>query len=182
MRLICGSSQAVSSGGDLVSSKKPEYLTQESSISLLEALHEFKYVKTQHQIDELAARREMMKDSVKNSQLLCVDICYVLFGCPKDMRGRFMVLYWLMYATDGGSSAAYQVYREQVRFLRKYRVSFLAAFWIYLKEYRLLWRTFFRSRRVKKLWPLLDNHYHLSRPLGELRKEFGIRIVETNGI
>jgi hypothetical protein len=113
------------------------------------------------------------------------DVVHVVFGCDTSLVQEAMVKVWAVFGTTGG-----------LRSLRGYRYAESKAIyrtiaWTRVPHVALqcvvaLPRVMWRCLWMRKRWPWSDFDRHLTRPLLELRKEYGIvpltRAAESKAI
>jgi hypothetical protein len=106
----------------------------------------------------------------------CHDAAHVVFGCTTSLPDEGVVKLWSFFGTTAG-----------LRLLRDYRLpesqeiyeqlgwrEMLAAARTAIPAIpRVLWR----ARQMRKRWPWSGFEGYLGVPLGELRREFGIRLL-----
>ena len=110
-------------------------------------------------------------------ELRAHDASHVVFGCDTSVRGEVVLARWSLLGAEG----AFRIY---LRGLRSKETRFLFAdFFRKVRPLMLLAATFdgaraiIRSFSMRRRWPTLDWERHADRPLAEIRREFGIRVV-----
>lgn len=146
------------------------YAEQDASISLREGLDEY-YARNPGLLDPGAL------DTEGAELFRAHDAGHVVFGCDTSIRGETLIDTWTMAATAIGL-------RGYLAYLKQPDVNKIFAETGYGKiaaeSMRVLpdiLRVLARSRRLSEKWPWQDWERFLDRPLGELRRDFGIRVV-----
>jgi len=146
------------------------YEIQDTSLSLREGLAEY------YSSDPgLLAPSDISEDMAIG--LRAHDASHVVFGCDTSVRGEVALARWSLFGAKGAATLYLSGIRSrETRFLfsdffRKLRVSNIphAA----VDGLRALIRSF----RMKTSWPSLKWEQYLDRPLADIRREFGIRVV-----
>ncbi len=106
------------------------------------------------------------------------DVCHVLFGCDTSPRGEALVDTWSIFGTtvtlrtyqkylslqETQSIFASMSFAEMLHMLGQSTTAMPVAFW--------------RAQHMTHKWPFRDHEQYLDRPLVEIRREFGIDVVE----
>jgi hypothetical protein len=148
------------------------YQSQDSAQSLREGLEEYYGSDA-----SLLAPREL--PGATRRSLLAHDVAHVVFGCDTSARGEIALSRWtLLGATDWIPIYARGLAGRETRWL-------FVEFAKKLRPLSLLQgmldglRALFRSLRMTARWPSYEYARYLDRPLDELRREFGIRVLRT---
>jgi ubiquinone biosynthesis protein Coq4 len=151
-------------------SNRPGYTNQDSPQTLREGLAEY-HVANPGLLDPLGMPAEAAALFRQH------DAAHVLFGCDTSVRGEALVDTWTIF----GSSIGLRGYLAYLRlpqvnqvFAEVGRLRILAEL---LRCAPDVARVTWRSRRMARAWPWQEWEQRLDRPLGELREEFGIRVV-----
>ena len=166
---------ASSGGGLAISSGSPEaaaarYLAPDCDLTLREALAEYRALNpgllVPSQLTPEAA--ELFRQH---------DAGHVVFGCDTSLRGETLIDTWTLVGTTAGLRG----YLKYFGLPQVNQIFAEAGYWrIALESLRCVpdvVRVLARSRRQVRRWPWADYERHLERPLAEIRREFGIRIV-----
>lgn len=162
-----------------MTSNKLEYKQQNAAISLRQGIEEY----------HRANPNIFIKDGIDPEAQEFLDLhdrIHVVFGCDTSFREEMMADLWTMYGSDLGF-LGYAKYiknpalkmigqdfqergnREAMR--KEIKASLLPSL--------VLWpKIFWRSRRMKQKWPWKDGERYLDMPLGEIRKQLGIQILD----
>ena len=149
------------------------YQRQESTQTLREGLAEY-----YRSNPDLLAPREL-PDRARRS-LLAHDAAHVVFGCDTSARGEIALSRWALFgATDWIPIYARGLAMRETRWL-------FVEFFKKLRPRSLLlgaldgFRAVYRSLRMASRWPSFEYERYLDRPLGELRRQFRIRVLHSN--
>jgi ubiquinone biosynthesis protein Coq4 len=146
------------------------YEEQESQQTLREALDEY------YASDPSLLAPADVSDEIAQG-LRAHDAAHVVFGCDTTIRGEIVLTRWSFF----GAQDALPIYLRGLRssetrflfveFFRKVRpVPLLLGAWDGL---RALVRSFFMRAR----WPSFSWEQYADRPLAEIRRDYGIRVV-----
>jgi hypothetical protein len=109
--------------------------------------------------------------------LLAHDAAHVIFGCDTSARGEIALSRWTLFgATDWIPIYARGLATRETRWL-------FVEFFKKLRPLSLLLgaldglRAVYRSLRMASRWPSFGYERYLDRPLGTLRRQFGIRVL-----
>jgi hypothetical protein len=108
----------------------------------------------------------------------CHDAAHVVFGCSTALPDEAMVKVWSFLGTTGGLEVwrgyrlpeSQEIY-EQITWQDTVRTAVRTATTLPLVAWRCL--------RMRKRWPWADFDHLLGAPLGEIRSEYGIRLVQA---
>jgi hypothetical protein len=108
----------------------------------------------------------------------CHDVAHVVFGCGTTLPQEAIVKIWSLFGTTAG-----------LRLLRDYRLPESQEIYATLRFNEIVASTGFalvyvpivlgRCLRMRRRWPWSGFDSYLSMPLVEVRREFGIRVVEV---
>ncbi len=105
------------------------------------------------------------------------DAGHVVFGCDTSLRGESLIDTWTIF----GATVGLRGYLQYFKYPQVNQIFSEVGYWqILLQTIRCLpdiLRVIVRSRRLHSKWPWRDYERYLDRPLGELRREFKIRVV-----
>ena len=146
------------------------YEDQDASLTLRQGLSEY------YASDPALLAPSHVSDEIRRG-LLAHDAAHVVFGCDTSVRGEIVLVRWSVF----GAEDAVPIY---LRGLRSRETRFLFAdFFRKLRPATLFRgvidgaRALFRSLRMSRRWPSLGWERYADRPLAEIRREFGIRVV-----
>ncbi len=106
------------------------------------------------------------------------DIVHVVFGLSTELRHEVLADSWTFFGVDI-PWLDYANYLRQPDALKAVEnIGWLRVSWIAILTLPAVARAFFRARKMTKPWPWSDHEAHLDVPLVELRREFGIEILE----
>ena len=148
------------------------YQRQDSTQTLREGIAEY------YRSDpRLLAPREL-PDHARRS-LLAHDAAHVVFGCDTSARGEIALSRWTLFgATDWIPIYARGLATSETRWL-------FVEFFKKLRPRSLLlgaldgFRAVYRSLRMASRWPSYEYERYLDQPLDELRRQFGIRVLDA---
>ncbi len=110
------------------------------------------------------------------------DRCHIVFGTNTDMVQEAMTDLWGMCGTNMGLGYATAFMREPgVKALTKSVMAGLSGWQIvtdFVRSIPYMWKVWVHSRRMRKDWDYFGWEDHLDRPLVELRREFGIELID----
>ncbi len=145
------------------------YQDPDSTLTLAEALREYYGSRS-----DLAGGRGA--SPAAQEFFRCHDTAHVVFACDTSLPQEGLVKLWSFFATDVGFGVlrdyalpeSREIYttltlRDELRAAR----TTLAA----------LPRIWWRARRMTRPWPWREFAPYLDRPLREIRREFGIRVL-----
>jgi ubiquinone biosynthesis protein Coq4 len=146
------------------------YMEQETSQSLAEGLEEY-YARNPGLIAPSGLPPEAAELFRQH------DAGHVVFGCDTSLRGETLIDTWTVFGTTAGL-------RGYLRYFGVPQVNQIFADTGYARiaaeSVRCLpdaLRVIARSRRLASRWPWDRWEGYLERPLSEVRREFGIRVV-----
>ncbi len=156
------------------------YLEPNSTMTLAEGLREYYAVHPDLFSPEELANREELGDLGRF--FAAHDACHVLFGLDTDLVDEALADTWTFAGTDVKWAQLMSYFK------RPEQRSFFVELFSEIGWWSTIWRTatavpkvvvaLFRARKMKKKWPIFEWNHHLARPLIELRREFGIRVLE----
>lgn len=153
-----------------MSDSTPRYTEQDSPQSLREGIAEY-YARNPEILDpaHLPAEAETLFRQH--------DAGHVVFGCDTSLRGETLIDTWTVVATTAGV-------RGYLEYFKVPQVNQIFADVGYgriaLESLRCVpdvLRVLVRSRRLASRWPWADYEQYLDQRLGDLRREFNIRVV-----
>jgi hypothetical protein len=106
------------------------------------------------------------------------DLCHVLFGLDTDMVSEALADGWAVLGTDVGWKR-YWGYFSQSRAARNLfqQIGWVATITITIRALPKLFQVLRRARRMKGKWPWGREDAYLDRPLGDIRREYNVRIL-----
>jgi hypothetical protein len=106
------------------------------------------------------------------------DICHVIFGLNTSLGDETLADMRTLLSCDVGMRryARYLVEDEAAKALFK-ELGYAKALWITLLSVPRILRAALEGLRMRKRWPWVPPETYLDQPLGELRREFGIRVI-----
>jgi hypothetical protein len=106
------------------------------------------------------------------------DMCHVVFGLTTSLSDEAMADMRTVLSCDVGMAryTAYLATDQQAKAIFK-ELGYGKAAWITLKATPRFIRACIEAWRMKKRWPWTPPQHFLDRPLGDIREEFGIRVV-----
>lgn len=106
------------------------------------------------------------------------DIVHVVFGLSTQLRHEVLADSWTFFGVDIH-------WRDYANYLRQpeaqkalEQVGWLRALWIAVLTIPAVVRAYRHSRKMTKRWPWAEHDAYLDVPLVELRREFGIQIID----
>ena len=147
----------------------PEYLEEDSKLTLAEGIAE--------DYEHNAALLDPSKLPDDAAELFRQhDAGHVIFGCDTSLRGETLIDTWTIFATSLGIRG----YLEYLKYPQVNQIFAGVGYWrIFFEFLRCLpdvIRVLARSRHARS-WPWQQYTSYLDRPLSEIRREFGIRVV-----
>lgn len=145
-----------------------DYQRQDSQLTLAQGLREYRQ-----------ANPELIESSDPPSaeMLRRHDAAHVVFGCSTDLRGEVLIHAWTVFATTQSIREAHDASR-----VMEHRQLFAELGWEVARTAATtipgIARAVLQGLRMTRKWPYHDFEAHLDRPLAEIRREFGIRVVE----
>ncbi len=105
------------------------------------------------------------------------DVCHVVFGCGSTGADELIVETWTVF----GCFIAPRQYVHMAQSGIVGEITRTFGVWRLLRRFvvtapRVL-RALVATRRLKKKWPHFEYQKFLTTPLGQLRRDFGIRVV-----
>ncbi len=145
------------------------YQQQDSTLTLNQGLREY-----QQANPELLEAAD--PDSPGAHMLQCHDVAHVVFGCDTDFRGEVLVHAWTLTGTtqtlrDAHDAAAVTEHRSLASELG------LGFAKTALTAAPGLARAALRGLRMRRKWPYASFDDQLNRPLAEIRRDYGIRVL-----
>ncbi|MEE3331368.1 MAG: hypothetical protein VX246_10900 [Myxococcota bacterium] len=105
------------------------------------------------------------------------DASHVVFGCDTLIRGEVTLARWSLFGARGAMTIYFRGLRSaETRFLFTDFIRKVRPVVLCLSAIDSV-RAVIRSLRMHKRWPALDWEQYVDRPLVEIRREFGIRVV-----
>lgn len=149
-----------------------QYRDQDSRQTLAEALAEY-YAANEGII---ARPADLPPDSA--ALFKSHDMCHVIFGLSTSLADEAMADTRTMLSCDVGSAkyALYLAADPQARIILK-EVGLAGFLWGTLRAVPRMCRAVVEAFRMRKKWPWEPPPSFQSRRLGELRREFGIRVI-----
>ncbi len=146
-----------------------EYQRQDASLTLADGLLEY-YASR----EGLVGGRGISEAA--RTFFRCHDAAHVVFGCTTSLPDEGVVKLWSFFGTTAGLRLL-RDYRlpesQEIYGQLRWREMVAAAATAVTAIPRVLWR----ARQMHKRWPWSGFDAYLSVPLGELRREFGIRLL-----
>ncbi len=146
------------------------YREQDSPLTLAEGIEEY-----ERSFPELIDARDV--SDAAGAFFSAHDRCHVVFGLDTSLPQEGMADTWTIFGSD-------IPLRDYLAYLKQPEVSGLLAeigYWKAtvesVKAIPQLYRAYRHARHMTKKWPFWDNDTHLDRPIGEIRREFGIEVV-----
>lgn len=105
------------------------------------------------------------------------DASHVVFGCDTSVRGEVVLARWSLFGVEHGTEIYLRGLRSKetrflfVDFIRKIRPLILLLATIDSS------RALLRSLFLRKRWPSFEWEHYADKPLAEIRRNFGIRVV-----
>lgn len=106
----------------------------------------------------------------------CHDVAHVVFGCSTSLTNEVMVKIWSFFGTTAGL-ALVRDYRSPESKAVYEKIEWSAIPGTALRSVVNVPRVLFRCLRMRKRWPWSDFDRYENMRLGEIRREFGIRVV-----
>lgn len=160
------------------------YLQPNSKMTLAEGLAEYYTVHPNLLSPEELANREELGGL--GQFFAAHDACHVLFALDTDLVDEALADTWTLAGTDV-KWAELKSYFE-----RPEQRSFFAQFFAEIGWWSTIWQAttaipkiavaMWRARKMTKKWPLFHWNEHLDRPLVELRREFGIQVLQHHAV
>ena len=106
----------------------------------------------------------------------CHDAAHVIFGCGNTLSDEAIVKVSSVFGTSGGFGVlrGYRLHESQQIYRKLGSFEILSTA---LKAIILVPRTLFRCMRQQHRWPWNNFDQYLPVSLGDIRKEFGIRVA-----
>jgi hypothetical protein len=106
------------------------------------------------------------------------DLCHVIFGLDTTLGDEALADVRTLLSCDVGYRryVAYLAEDRQAQALFK-EIGYLKSTWVTLLAVPRICRAVLEAWRMKRRWPWTPPESFLQRPLADLRREFGIRII-----
>ena len=106
------------------------------------------------------------------------DLCHVIFGLNTSLGDEVLADTRTLFSCDVGVKryARYLAADKTAKALFK-ELGYAKSIWVTLLSLPRIARAGFEALRMRKRWPWNPPEAYLDRPLGELRREFGIRVI-----
>lgn len=106
----------------------------------------------------------------------CHDVAHVVFGCDVALDDELVVKIASLFGTTAGLGVlrGYRLH-ESLRIYRRLRVADVLL--SIAHSVVIVPRTVLRCRAQLARWPWADHQQYLGTPLGDLRRQFGIRVA-----
>ncbi|MGN6516567.1 MAG: hypothetical protein ACTHLR_12105 [Rhizomicrobium sp.] len=106
------------------------------------------------------------------------DICHVIFGLDTSLYDEAMADTRTLLSCDVGFAryTGYLVTNKETQAIFK-EIGFGAALWGTLKTLPRMARALRENFRMAKKWPWVPPEEYMERSLGDLRREYGIRVI-----
>jgi hypothetical protein len=149
-----------------------EYQRQDSGLTLAEGLEEYYAAYA----GVILRPRDLAPESV--ALFRSHDICHVIFGLGTSLDDEALADTRTLVSCDVGMRryAAYLAQDEQVRTLFR-ETGYFTSLWAMVLTTPRICRALIEAWRMKKRWPWVPPESFHSRTLGDLRREFGIRVI-----
>jgi len=146
-----------------------EYTQPETTITLAEGLREY-YASRDHLVTGRG-----MSDAAREF-FRCHDAAHVVFGCSTDLTDEGVVKIWSFFGTTGGLEllAGYRLPESQEIYET---LGWGAIVSTAARMLRLVPLTLWRCYWMVDRWPWSQFDQHLDKPLVEIRRVYGIRVV-----
>ncbi|SIO12484.1 hypothetical protein SAMN02745824_3045 [Parasphingorhabdus marina DSM 22363] len=107
------------------------------------------------------------------------DVIHVLFGLDTSIRQEAMADFWTLFGTDAkfADLRKYFDLPEQQELVDEFGWPKLAA--LTFASLPQAVRIAIRARKLKRKWPWNEYHRYLDVPVTDIRREFGIDLVEA---
>ena len=106
------------------------------------------------------------------------DLCHVIFGLDTSLGDEALADARTLFSCDVGVKryARYLAADKTAKALFK-ELGYAKSIWVTLRSLPRIVRAGVEALRMTKRWPWAPPEDYLDRPLGELRREFGIRLL-----
>ena len=151
--------------------KTMAYQSQDSSLTLREGLEEY-FERIPGLMDEADLPRDL------GSGLHSHDVAHVVFGCDTSLLGEAVLIRWSLFGVTGSIRPYLTgLRRRETRGLFRDAIAGFRPnmLWSLVKFATL---AIVRSLRMRERWPFEGYEPYLDQPLSEIRKRFGIRVLE----
>jgi len=148
------------------------YRQQDSGQTLAEGLEEYYTLNA----GVVTRPRELPPESM--ALFRSHDMCHVIFGLGTSLEDEAVADTRTLLSSDVGMRryAEYLTQDKQAKAIFA-RAGYLTVFGATLRAMPRILRAAWECRRTHKRWPWTPPQSHLARPLRELRREYGIRVV-----
>lgn len=158
-------------------SKNFKYLQQNCPLTLREGLQE--YMEGYSHLNKNDGKDEASR------WFYCHDCTHVLFGTiPFQLRGESINDVWTLCGTDMTLRKYFEFFKfvDSAVVFESYKKMYKTWWAVVLKMISVLPVCFIpmvRGWRMKKKWAWFEPDQHLDTPIGKLREEYGIKVMET---
>lgn len=109
------------------------------------------------------------------------DICHIIFGCSTTLPGEFRVELWSALGTNLGTvgyakiASNKKVLNEPLMIVKK--IGFFKVIGVMLFHFFDIFKIMGLSRKMNKKWECFEEEKYLQTTVGEIRKEFGVTLM-----
>lgn len=105
------------------------------------------------------------------------DAIHVLFGCPTTLVGEVIAHAWTAFGTTAKLSDLHRVTSHNDHRKVMSQIGHWRLLRVWFRSLPRIAMTLLNAWRMTRRWPVEELAAHLDRPLDEIRREFGIRLV-----
>lgn len=148
-----------------------KYLDTNSKQTLKEGIVELRKSELENDATEQLAV-ELLRDIDEH------DAIHVLFACPTDLNGEIFAHVWSLFGTTMSVDQMKKVNSHTDHKVVLKNIGHFKLLRIWLLHLPQIFRIIVRAKRMHKKFPVENFEKYLNVDLQELRKSFGIKIIE----
>lgn len=120
-------------------------------------------------------QEEILKKNIKSH-----DIAHIIFGCNTSLTGEMSVELWTLFANNLPKGEYIKlvknsnINKEPFKIIK--RIGYLKVLFVFTTN---LWKVpviWFASRKLVKKWPFFEEELLIGLTVGNIRKEYGIKV------
>jgi ubiquinone biosynthesis protein Coq4 len=137
-----------------------------------------------YQLNPQFTRWDKYPTKLQQETMKSHDIMHVVFGCDTDLPGEFRVELLTFFCVNLSfdqyvkMASNNEINKEPFEIVK--RIGYLKVFWVMLIHIWYIPYSWYRGFKMKKKWPVLETDGLLDKKLGDLRQEYGIKLLHKS--
>ncbi len=119
------------------------------------------------------------KSDIAKKLVRAHDLSHILFGCDTSLLGEMRVQLWAKYGVRkfGFKESLRYAKDKEAKVLLKNPVGYWAMFVFFITHFGEVGKVRARSKVMSKKWLYFEEDTYIQKTVGQIRKDFGIRIL-----